>query len=235
MTITNNTIINVCSYMPSTIIASTSVQDYIFEPCMTDNPIILPMSAVEVKEIHSKSAVFADGYLTFEDDVKEDMYNFLKINDWRNILNQLEIMQCIISGKRDDISKLINIKSKGYFERVYGVYIALKQSNRYDISMRVAKAIEHRYKELQQGIIKTQIELVDNFTNGNSDNDRIIAEKEELLKQSEEKISNLEQKLIELSALMEKMQEQNANMIATSNSETEEASTPKRGRKPASK
>lgn len=234
MNITNNTIINVCSYTPSTIIASTSVQDYIFEPCMTDNPIILPMSAVEVKEIHSKSSIFVDGYLTFEDELKEDMYNFLKINDWKNILNQLEIMNCIVSGRRDDILKLISIKSKGYFERVYGVYIALKQSNRYDISMRVAKAIEHRYKELQQGIVKTQIELVDTFNNVEDDKDRIIAEKEELLKENAEKVSALEQKIIELSALMEKMQEQNSNTTNTPTSETQETSPQRRGRKPAS-
>ena len=229
--ITNNTVINVCSYMPSTIIASTSVQDYVFEPCMTDNPIILPMTAVEVKEIHSKSSVFTDGYLTFEDDVKADMYSFLKIQDWENILSQIEIMNCILSGKKNDVSKLINIKSKGYFERVYGVYIALKQTNSYDISMRVAKAIEHRYKELQQGIIKTQIELVDNF--GNDDNkDKEIAEKDELLKQKDQEVSELKEQVANLTKLMEElMKSQNNDKADTTKAETKSA--PRRGR-PAS-
>ena len=230
--ITNNTIINVCSYMPSTIIASTSVQDYVFEPCMTDNPIILPMSAVEVKEIHSKSAVFSDGYLTFEDEVKEDMYDFLKIQDWENILTQIEIMDCILSGKKNDISKLINIKSKGYFERVYGVYIALKQTNSYDISMRVAKAIEHRYKELQQGIIKTQIELVDSFSNEDV-KDKEIAEKDELLKQKSQEVTELKAQVDNLTKLMEElMKSQNENKADETKSANETA--PKRGR-PASK
>ena len=229
--ITNNTVINVCSYMPSTIIASTSVQDYVFEPCMTDNPIILPMTAVEIKEIHSKSGVFANGYLTFEDDVKVDMYNFLKIQDWENILNQVEIMNCILSGKRNDIAKLINIKSKGYFDRVYGVYTALKQTNSYDISMRVAKAIEHRYKELQQGIIKTQIELVDSFSNEDS-KDKEIAEKNELLKQRDTEVSELKEQIANLMKVIEEqMKSQNANKSDTDKSETKSA--PKRGR-PAS-
>lgn len=226
--ITNNTVINVCSYMPSTIIASTSVQDYVFEPCMTDNPIILPMSAIEVKEIHSKSGVFANGYLTFEDEIKADMYDFLKIQDWENILNQVEIMNCILSGKKNDIAKLINIKAKGYFDRVYGVYVALKQSNNYDISMRVAKAIEHRYKELQQGIIKTQIELVDSFSNEDN-KDKEIAEKDELLKQSQQEVSELKEQIANLTKLIEKqMKSQNADVVDIIKSEDE--STPKRGR-----
>ena len=228
--ITNNTVINVCSYMPSTIIASTSVQDYVFEPCMTDNPIILPMTAVEIKEIHSKSGVFTNGYLTFEDDVKEDIYKFLKIQDWENILTQIEIMNCILSGKKNDVAKLINIKSKGYFERVYGVYVALKQSNRYDISMRVAKAIEHRHAELQQGIIATQIELVDNFSN---DTDNELVEKDELLKQKDKEVAELKKQVSNLTKLMEELVKSQNN---GDKEETKSASetAPKRGR-PASK
>ena len=114
--------------MPIKIIAPTSAEDYIFEPCLTDNPIFLPMTASEVKEIHSKSRVFADGWLTFEDSEKNDMYKYLRIKNGENILSQKEIMDCIISGKRDDVVKLIHIQSKGYFERVYGVFKALKQS-----------------------------------------------------------------------------------------------------------
>ena len=156
------------------------------------------------------------------------MYNFLKIQGWENILNQIEIMDSILSGKKNDIAKLINIKSKGYFDRVYGVYVALKQTNSYDISMRVAKAIEHRYKELQQGIIKTQIELVDSFNNEDS-KDKEIAEKDELLKQKDQEVSELKEQVAYLTKLMEEQ-------IKSQNKDKADADTkpaPKRGR-PAS-
>ena len=214
MEINNHTIVNVCSYMPTKIIASTSVEDYVFEPCLTDNAISIPMSAAAVKEIHSKSRAFADGWLTFEEDAKADMYKFLKIKDGESLLNQMEIMECIVSGKKDDIATLINIKSKGYFERVYGVYTALKQSNMYDISMRVAKAIEYRYKELQQGIINTQIELADSFHT--DEKNKTIIEQETLLKEKDEKIeamnnvvSSLEKQIQELTKMVSKMQNGN--------------------------
>ena len=236
MEINNNTIINVCSYMPITIIASTNVEDYVFEPCQTDNPIIIPMSAVEVKEIHSKSKVFSDGFLSFEDDVKDDMYKYLKIRDGDNILNQIEIMNCIISGGKDDISKIINIKSKGYFERVYGVYTALKQSNMYDISMRVAKAIEYRYKELQQGIINTQIELSDSFKT--DERDKVIAEQQKLLdeqaKQTQKMNDIVAQLKEQLATLQAEMKNAESDKSDSSTTDKPINSTPtKKGRQSA--
>lgn len=203
MNITNNTIITVLNYMPIKIIASTNAQDYVFEACMDDTPVPITMTAIEIKEIHSKSKVFADGWLVFDDEVKESVYNFLKIRDWENILSQVELMQCITSGSKEDVEKLINIKSKGYFERVYGIYVALKQSNMYDISMRVAKAIDYRYKELQRGIINTQIKLSDTFKT--DERDKIIAEQQALLEEKENAMSEIEQKLAELTKQLEKL------------------------------
>lgn len=234
MEINNNTIINVCSYMPITIIASTNSQDYVFDPCLTDTPIPMPMSANEVKEIHSKSKVFSDGWLTFEDEVKADMYKYLKIRNGEDILNQIEIMNCIISGTKDDVLKLINIKSKGYFERVYGVYSALKQSNMYDISMRVAKAIEYRYKELQRGIINTQIELSETFKT--DERDKVIAEQESLLAQQKTEMDNMSQTVLDLQKQIAELTKQmSATKSDTSSNvkNTEEVTPKTRGRKPA--
>jgi hypothetical protein len=219
--------------MPIRIIASTNVQDYVFEPCMEDTPVPMTMTAVEIKEIHSKSRLFTDGWLVFEDDVKESVYNFLKIRDWENILSQVELMNCIISGSKEDVERLINIKSKGYFERVYGIYVALKQSNMYDISMRVAKAIDYRYKELQRGIINTQIKLSDTFKT--DERDKIIAEQKALLEEKEQQanamsevVGNFEKQIAELTKQIEMLTAQ----TKTDESKEKEGTPtqPKRGR-----
>lgn len=229
--------------MPNKIIASTNSETYVFEPCSTDNPIILPMSLGEVKEIHSKSRIFADGWLSFEDDVKLDIYKYLKIRNGEDILNQIEIMHCIIDGTKNDVEKLINIKSKGYFERVYGVYGALKQSNMYDISMRVAKAIEYRYKELQRGIINTQIELSDSFKTDSKDEtisqqQDTIAEQSALLeKQNEElnktneTIAALQDQIAQLMSAMQSMTNSN-NSKGQGGEVVTNATAGKRGRPP---
>lgn len=236
MEITNNTIVNVYNYMPIKIIAPTSAEDYIFEPCLTDNPIFLPMTASEVKEIHSKSRVFADGWLTFEDSEKNDMYKYLRIKNGENILSQKEIMDCIISGKRDDVVKLIHIQSKGYFERVYGVFKALKQSNMYDISMRVAKAIEYRYDELRRGVINTQIELTNTFKTANTDvKDQKIAEQEAQLKAKDEALGEMGKTMEALQKQIEELTKYMSNTQNNTNAvETEDKTVakPKRGRPP---
>ena len=234
MEINNNTIINVCNYMPIKIIVSTNSKDYVFDACLADTPVPLAMSANEVKEIHSKSKVFADGWLSFEDEVKADMYKYLRIQNGDNILNQIEIMECIISGTKDDVEKLIGIKSKGYFERVYGVYTALKQSNMYDISMRVAKAIEYRYAELQKGIINTQIKLSETFKS--DDRDKIIAEQEELLKENQKIIDSNNQVVLDLQKQIEELTKKIANIQNVGADDTpadaqdEDKVAPKRGR-----
>ena len=227
--------------MPNKIIASTNASTYVFEPCSTDNPVILPMAMSEIKEVHSKSRIFVDGWLCFEDDVKNDVYKYLKIKDGSTILNQMEIMNCILSGTKDDVSNLINIKSKGYFERVYGVYTALKQSNIYDISMRVAKAIEYRYGELQRGIINTQIELSDTFKS--DDRDAIIAEQEKTIQERDDEIKAMQQTVADLKNQIDtimsnlKASKQNNNKTDISTEESEQtvsdATPAKRGRKPA--
>lgn len=240
MEITNNTIVNVYNYMPIKIIAPTSAEDYIFEPCLTDNPTFLPMTASEVKEIHSKSRVFADGWLTFENDEKNDIYKYLRIKNGENILSQKEIMDCIISGKRDDVVKLIHIQSKGYFERVYGVFKALKQSNMYDISMRVAKAIEYRYDELRRGIINTQIELTNTFRAEDKTDvkDQKIVEQEALLKEKDEALSEMNKVMEALKKQVEELMQYMPNTQNNTNTtETDEGTVakPKRGRPPKSK
>ena len=154
-------------------------------------------------------------------------------------------MNCIVSGKKDDVAKLIGIKSKGYFERVYGVYVALKQSNMYDISMRVAKAIEHRYKELQQGIINTQIKISDNTNNDEKDvdKDKIIAEQAELIQANEKKLEEIESKFDNLMKLMEKLTNINSNENTNSNDNSDlsannsevQPDTPRRRGRPATK
>ena len=240
MEINNNTIVNVCNYMPNKIIAPTNSETYVFEACLTDNPIILPMSVGAIKEIHSKSRIFTDGWLTFEDDVKADVYKYLKVKNGEDILNQMQIMRCIVDGTKSDVEKLINIKSKGYFERVYGVYIALKQSNMYDISMRVAKAIEYRYGELQKGIINTQIELSESFKT--DDRDETIAQQEQAIQERDDEIKAMRatvdalQKQIE--TLVSVMQnnvnvDNNGSDNSTEDETTASKTTPaKKGRKP---
>ena len=231
MEINNNTIINVYNYMPCKVIATSNVQDYVFYACEDMNaPIVIPMSAVEVKNIHSKSHIFTDGYLTFDDSEKSDIYEYLKIFNWEDILTQTDIIDAMLNCTKEKLQKIIDIKSISYFERIRGVYTALKQQ-RADISIRVADTIEARYRELLNGKITTSIELVDTkYKDDSSLQDGV----------DKEKIAAMEKQIKEKDAALKDMSERMAKLeqlIAVShnleNKETTKAK-PNRG-KPSSK
>ena len=231
MEINNNTIINVYNYMPCKVIATSNVQDYVFDACEDMNaPIVIPMSAVEVKNIHSKSHIFTDGYLTFDDSEKSDIYEYLKIFNWEDILTQTDIIDAMLNCTKEKLQKIIDIKSISYFERIRGVYTALKQQ-RADISIRVADTIEARYRELLNGKITTSIELVDTkYKDDSSLQDGV----------DKEKIAAMEKQIKEKDAALKDMSERMAKLeqlIAVShnleNKETTKAK-PNRG-KPSSK
>lgn len=233
MDINNNTIINVCSYEPCSIIASSNVQDYTFEPCESlYAPIIIPMSAVEIKNIHSKSKVFSDGYLTFEDDCKEDVYNYLKIRDWQDILTQQDIVDTLLHSSKEKLQRIIDINSLSYFERVRGVYIALKQSKA-DMSLRTVEVVEARYKELLRDKFKSSIELRDiNFKTEADKKKDLIEEKEKTIEEKDKEIKALSEQMEELKAMILQMQNNNVKGEKFDNNADngETAEKPKRGR-----
>jgi hypothetical protein len=219
--------INVCNYTPCKVIAVSNVQDYIFDGCEhKDAPVINPISAVELRNIHSRSSIFTDGYLTFEDDVKKDVYEYLKINNWENILTQDDIIDTILNCTKEKLQKIIDITSLSYFERVRGIYVALKQSNA-DVSMRVANVIETRYKELRQNKYKSAIQLKDvSFSsNDNNDDKELIVKQQKQIEEKDKELNELLAKFAELQSKVEQLQ-------SLSQSAEDEKTTPskKRGR-----
>jgi hypothetical protein len=199
--------INVCNYSPVKVIAVSNVQDYIFDGCEhKDAPVINPISAVELRNIHSRSTIFTDGYLTFEDDVKKDVYEYLKINNWENILTQDDIIDTILNCTKEKLQKIIDITSLSYFERVRGIYIALKQSNA-DVSMRVANVIEARYKELRQNKYKSAIQLKDVSFNSNDNNDKnLIVEQQKQIEEKDKTINELLARFAELESKLKQLE-----------------------------
>lgn len=240
MDINNNTIINVCNYEPCKIIASSNVQDYVFDACEHINaPITVPISAVEIRNIHSRSTIFTDGYLTFDDDIKEDVYKYLKINNWQDILTQSDIIDVILHSNKEKLQKIIDIDSLSYFERVRGVYIALKQSKA-DISLRVADVIEARYKELRKGKRNSSIELRDvNFQSETDNKETLINDQQKQIDEQNDTIKNLHDELDKLKSMIESLTNQNSgqgeNENENENKENNENTKAKRGRPPKSK
>ena len=193
---------------------------------------LFPMSAVEIKNIHSRSKVFLDGYLTFEDDYKEDVYNYLKIKDWKNILTQQDIVDILLHSSKEKLQRIINIDSLSYFERIRGVYIALKQSKA-DMSLRTVEVVEARYKELLRDKFKSSIELRDiNFKTETDKKQDLIEEKNKAIEEKDKEIKALSEQMEELRAMILQMQNNNVKGEKFDNNVDNNETTvkPKRGR-----
>ena len=151
--------ISVLNYNEFSVISPSSSRTYSFEPATEGIPSLNPMPFSDIEYINSQSNAFRTGLLFFKEDQQEDIYNELKIFDWKEILTNREIEDILLNPTLEGLQKLINISDDSTFERVRGILVKIKNSNSYDLSNRVINVIEARHKELQRRIAKTQIVL----------------------------------------------------------------------------
>ena len=159
ITIVDSTMINVLNYSKSLISVPTQINPdgYAFYPAMDEQPTLIPLSFAEIRVINGQSQIFKEGYLRFDPDVEEDVYNALNIRDWENILSDDEIKETIINPTKERLERLIKITSMALFDRIRTSLTVLKNIGLYDISNRVSDLITARYREIYAGHRKSEI------------------------------------------------------------------------------
>jgi hypothetical protein len=151
--------ISVLNYNEFSVIAPASSRTYVFEPAVDDIPSLNPMPYSDIEYINSQSNAFRTGLLFFKEDQQEEIYNELKISNWKEILTNKEIENILLNPTMEGLQRIIDIKDNTTFERVRGILVKIKNSNSYDLSNRVINIIEARHKEFQHRILKSQIVL----------------------------------------------------------------------------
>lgn len=165
-------------------------KSYSFEPSMDGKtPVIIPMTIEEILYANN-SIAFKTGMLFFEKSKEEDVYERLNIVNWKDILSNDKIKEILLHPTFEGLSKIVEIKNTSEFERVRCVLFKLKQSDRYDISVRVEQIVNTRYKELLNRQINTDIILTKKDVPVESVNseemDKLKAQNEAMQKQIEE-------------------------------------------------
>lgn len=179
----------VLNYNSFPVVVNTKYQEYIIPAADGDNPSSLPMTWDEILTINNNTRAFKNGFLVFEENVKEELYKALRIVDWESILTNEQIKEIILRPSKDGVAKLIAVTDDAYFDRIRGVYTYLR-NNGYDISNRIDAVILARYKELRNGKKTSAIVLEDKTVNAEAD-----------------KIKELEAKLAQLEAALTAAQE----------------------------
>ena len=197
----------VLNYNGSPVAVSTRHESYIIPGGSSESPSSMPLSVDEIVQINSNSNVFKMGLLWFEEEVQEELYKECRIRNWENILRDKEIEDIILHPTLEKLEKLLSIENEQYFERCYGIYIGLKNSN-HSIKQNVENVMLARRKELRNRKYKTGILLTKKETS-------VVSE--EVLKETQEQNVKLTKEVDELKAMVAQLlaaQQNSASAIA---------------------
>ena len=122
----------------------------------------------------------------FGEDVREEVYNALHINDWKSLMSNAEIKRILTEPTKEGLEKLINITNNSVFDRVMSILVSMKNSGTADISTRVVRTVEARADELRKGIRKTNIKIMLNKTDTAADSAELDSVKAENAKLQEQ-------------------------------------------------
>ena len=133
-----------------------------------ETPSSQPFSLDEIIEINSLCGVFKLGLLRFEEKYEDEIYELLRIHNWRDILTDKQIEDILLHPTMESLQRILDIKDQLYFDRVRGVYIGLK-SIAADVPGRVDLLIKERTREFAKKIITSEIKLKPNDVNKTAD------------------------------------------------------------------
>lgn len=142
------------NYSTSKIIVALRDGSVVVEGGTRDQPGVYPFTLMELQQIASSSSVIQVGYLRPAKEDAKFIYETLRIRNWEDILTEEDIEQMVLHPTVEGLTKLISIKDAFYYERVYGIFIGLKNVNA-PIADNVSRLLKGRYKELQKGKINT--------------------------------------------------------------------------------
>lgn len=159
------------------------------EPAEGNTPSLTPLTLDEIRYANNGN-VFKTGMLEFQEDVKDELYDELRI-DTEKVLTIGEIREILLTPTKNGLVKILSITSSSDFERVRGQFQKLKYEG-HRLTLDVANIIERRTKELFANQTKTSIQIDDAVT-----------------VQQNSRVDELEKQLEEMKAMMAQMLQQN--------------------------
>lgn len=146
-----------CNYTPSKVsIAMKDGSSILMDGGTYDAPSTYPFTLSEIQHINNTTPCIKNGTLIPHDECKEFVYETLRVTDWKSILTNKDIETIILNPTADGLQSIIDITDSQYFDRVYGVFLGLKNADA-PITANVMNLITKRYDELLHGIRKTEI------------------------------------------------------------------------------
>lgn len=227
MSIINLQNITVLNYNENDVFVDSSKEHYKFNASRDGiNPTMQDIPINELQYICSNTDILVTGWLTFNEDEKEEIFTALRVPNWRDILTNEDIREILTNPTMEGLQRILDITSITYFDRVRIVMFKLL-SEGIDISSKVKNVVDRRYDELQKRQRITSIVL----------NPRVEEKKvsNEQVKELSEQNAKLQEQIEQMKQMMEKlMASQTSDSAGDSNTTKVDAEAPKKkaGRPP---
>lgn len=191
----------VLNYDKSPICITTRTYGETIPPGNDLSPAVLPLTIDEIIYINTTTNVFKIGKLFFEKEYEEEIYEELRIHNWKDILRNEDIYDIILNPTVDKLERILEIDNQMYFDRVYSAYIGFRNDG-VNISSNVENVIKARHKELKNHKRKTEI--------------KVKPKEIEKPVVDDNRVADLEAQLAEMKAMMaQMMQVQNQPKVET--------------------
>lgn len=218
--------ITVLNYNENEVFVDSSKEHYKFNASRDGvTPTMQNIPISELQYICSNTDVIVTGWLTFDEDEKDEIYTALRLPNWREILTNEDISNILTNPTMEGLQKIIDISNLTYFDRVRIVMFRLLNDG-VDISSKVKNVVDRRYEELQKRQRVSSIILNPRIGEKKASNEQV----QELSEQN----AKLQEQLDEMKKMM--AQFMSAQNISTTEKEsekvTEEVTKKKAGRPP---
>lgn len=201
--------ITVLNYNENDVFVDSSKEHYKFNASRDGiNPTMQDIPISELQYICSNTDIFVTGWLTFNEDEKEEIFTALRVPNWRDILTNEDIREILTNPTMEGLQRILDITSITYFDRVRIVMFELL-SGGIDISSKVKNVVDRRYDELQKRQRITSIVL----------NPRV-----EEKKVSNEQVKELSEQNLKLQEQIEQMKQMMEKLMASQTSDSAETS-----------
>lgn len=218
--------ITVLNYNENEVFVDSSKEHYKFNASRDGiTPTMQNIPISELQYICSNTDVIVTGWLTFDEDEKDEIYTALRLPNWREILTNEDISNILTNPTMEGLQRIIDISNLTYFDRVRIAMFRLLNDG-IDISSKVKNVVDRRYEELQKRQRVSSIIL----------NPRIGEKKvsNEQVQELSEQNAKLQEQLDEMKKMM--AQFMSAQNVSTTEKEsekaTEEIAKKKAGRPP---
>lgn len=227
--------IKVMNFSTSQVCATGRLRGYLFSSCREGMPSFEYMDFDDIEYINSKSPVFRNGDLQFEDDEREEIFEALKYPKWRDTYLDEDMIEDILRNPTlDNLKRVTSITSPCTIERLRSKLVSAINNDADGVSTRSANVIKQRFRELQNGKARSAIQLeepapVKGATSGEvaelkAQNDRLQAQIDALMAA----VSATNPVKYSPSAAVAESQTELESVAAESSDETEAKPKPKR-------